>query len=182
MPFCIPNHSRYKKATSTRTSPVVMVTPYLNGIGGEATVFGKKDSKIKWRSHSDKNSVVINDSGEYSTSCPTRLTPGTYSVYIDDNECEIEFEVKLTNYPTVMGYEVKSASGELSRDGEIRVKMNIEDGIDVLIAWSNGSFTTNNILKNVKPGLYVATLLKIQGKVVPCIHASEPAQVGVSGE
>lgn len=175
--FCIPKKNSYKKATSTKAAPAVFVTPSLGSLGGEATIF-TNDSKIKWESINQNVDLISSEDGK-TVSC---LIPGTYNVYVDDNECKIQFQVNHTKLPTILGYKVKSASGELSRDGEIEVITNIEDGLDILIAWSEGSFTTSKTLKNVKPGVYIATILKIGGKPVPCVHATNAAYIIVSGE
>lgn len=166
----------YKK-TSTRNAPVVFVTPCIGTLGGEATVFVQEDSNVRWES---KDCVELHTS--QNGKCITSLTPGNYSVYVDDNDCQVDFQVKLSNYPTITGYKVKNASGELSRDGEIEVITNVLDGLDVLVGWSNSSFTTCKTLQNVKPGVYFATILKVGGKVVPCTHSAMPATVAVKGD
>lgn len=176
---CFSKENIYKK-TSTKRTPAVFVTPCIGTLGGEATVFVPEDSVVRW----ENNDNVVLD--ELSTSqngrSVSRLAPGNYSVYIDDNNCKIEFEVQHSNYPTITGYKIKNASGELSRDGEIEAITNVPDGLDVLLGWSNSSFTTCKTLQSVKPGIYVATILQIGGKAVPCIHSTTPATVGVKGD
>tara|TARA_B100000787_G_scaffold156061_1_gene131943 strand:- start:1180 stop:1395 length:216 start_codon:yes stop_codon:yes gene_type:complete len=59
---------------------------------------------------------------------------------------------------------------------------NVLNGRDMLVGWSDGSFTTHKTLQNVKPGVYFATILEIDGKAVPCIHSTTPAVLEVKGE
>ena len=175
---CFSKGNLYRK-TNSRNTPAVFVTPCIGTLGGEATVFVPEDSMIRWRNNDgDLDEVDASEKGRSISG----LVPGNYSVYVDDNNCKIDFEVKLSNYPTVTGYKVKNASGELSRDGEIEAITNVPDGLDVLIGWSNSSFTTCKTLQNVKPGVYVATILQIGGKAVPCMHSTTPATVGVKGD
>lgn len=172
---CFPIKNKYKK-TLTKSSSVVFVTPCIGMLGGEATLF-THDSSIRWESE-DGNELQTSECGK-KVSC---LTPGRYSVSADDNDYKMNFEVNHSSCPTITAYKITHASGELSRDGDIEIVTNVTEGSDILIAWSNACFTTSKKIHNVKPGVYVATILQVGGKTVPCVHSSQPATVGITGE
>lgn len=175
---CQPSRAEYARAAPLAAPHTVFVTPAFGEYGGDAQVFCAGESRFQWRRHGGAQDALADESGARVS----RLQPGRYTLSVDDHEQGIEFEVRPSAMPTVTGYAVAPASGEYSRDGAITAKMNVPDNTDMLVAWSNGCFTTTKTLADVKPGVYVATLLQISGQVVPCVHACAAATVHVRVE
>lgn len=177
--LCCPERpERYSRSRKLRAPVVVFVTPAFGELGGEACVFAAADSHFQWSAVDEHQRALSSEtSGRVSG-----LRPGRYRVSVDDQEQTVDFEVRASDIPTVSGYTVTPASAEFSRDGEVRAHLNVPEYADVLIAWSNGAFTTERTLRGVKPGVYVATVLQLSGQAVPSLHACAPATVNVVGE
>ena len=81
----------------------------------------------------------------------------------------------------VVGYSVEGASHDSAYDGTVSVCTDpAHSAMQVL--WSTGVVVEANSLENVRPGLYAAWILSVDGVDVDCLHACAPARVGVARE
>ena len=101
-----------------------------------------------------------------------------------ESEC-LSFNIQLPNnkIPCISSYDVEHASTMHSKDGKIKVHTrNIPDQGICKFLWSTGVITTEPILRNVRPGTYVTTIISIDEQFTECNHNSPPACVEVRGE
>ena len=80
--------------------------------------------------------------------------------------------------PRILRYQTTGASGEMSRDGSVTAFL---DGVPqhstCTLMWSTGTVTTELTLRNVRPGMYTAIVITVDGQHVSCLHGTHPAQV-----
>lgn len=96
------------------------------------------------------------------------------------HEEEVQIEVTPSSWPTVLGYDVRHASGEWSRDGEVVLRSNVPASDHLLVAWTSGHLTEGPALEGVRPGIYAAVILRVNGRAVPSLHACAPAEVSAA--
>lgn len=96
----------------------------------------------------------------------------------------VVFDLKnMLQTPSIVKYEVTPASTAHSKDGRVQVHtQNVPPSATCKFIWSTGVITTEPILRNVRPGTYVAVILSIDNVFVECHHACSPAQVEVRSE
>lgn len=80
----------------------------------------------------------------------------------------------------ITGYTVTNTSHDTSRDGAVTVHLDAGDSDAVCeILWTNGVTETSRILSGIRPGVYGAIVLTLNGKPVECLHACAVARVRV---
>ena len=81
----------------------------------------------------------------------------------------------------VIRYSVVDASHDTSRDGSVTVHLNgdVTNGTDLQILWTNGVVGTSRLLTGVRPGVYGAIVLAMNGAPVRCMHMPAAARVRV---
>lgn len=169
--FCLPRR-QYIKSTSFPVSSAVFVTPAFGSFGGEVKVFLPEKNLIHW---SGEHDVLLNEDGTSAS----LVKAGKYAISVAESDVHINFDVNETQHPIIKKYEVEDASGERCRDGSVKAITNVPELADITVAWNTGHFTKTTTLSNVRPGRYVATILSISGRPVPCIHSCEAAEVGI---
>ena len=115
----------------------------------------------------------------------TRLRPGWYSVHIVDAQGMASgvasVRVESARVPTVIGYDVRDAGGDVDCDGVVTARTEYLESADLArFVWTNGATTIGPQLRGVVPGTYAAIVRDVGG--VPCksLHACLPAVVDVS--
>ena len=78
----------------------------------------------------------------------------------------------LVRRVTITGYTVTNTSHDTSRDGSVTVHLDTSNS-DALceILWTNGVMDTSRMLSGLRPGVYGAIVLTLNGKPVECLHA-----------
>ena len=124
-----------------------------------------------------------------------RLVPGTYSVHLTDADGARSgartVEIGTSRVVVVTGYTVTDASSDLTRDGGVEASLkHAGSGASAASAagtwsetellWSTGATTLGPVLRDVRPGRYVATVLSVGGAPCRCLHACAPAVVGIA--
>lgn len=79
----------------------------------------------------------------------------------------------------VTGYGVVGASHDAACDGAVTVYTEPACSA-AMVLWTTGVVVDTDVLENVRPGLYAAWILSVDGEAVDCLHACAPAQVGVA--
>lgn len=80
----------------------------------------------------------------------------------------------------VIGYSVTNASHDTSRDGSVTVRLDADENDAVEILWSSsGATATSRQLCGVRPGVYGAIVLTLNGSSVRCVHACDAARVHI---
>ena len=122
----------------------------------------------------------------------TRLMPGTYSVHLTDADGARSgartVEIGTSRVVVVTGYTVTDASSDLTRDGGVEASLKHAGSAagaegtwtDTELLWSTGATTLGPVLRDVRPGRYVATVLSVGGAPCRCLHACAPAVVGIA--
>ena len=79
----------------------------------------------------------------------------------------------------IVGYSVSHSSHDTSRDGSLTV--HLDTGADTLaeILWTNGVVETSRTLSGLRPGVYAAIVLSMNGQPVRCLHDCPAARVCV---
>jgi hypothetical protein len=116
-----------------------------------------------------------------------RLPPGEYRVVSRDrrgrsSEAQ-EVRVTAPSMPVVRAYMTTPASTDSSRDGRVfAVLENLPRGPGaVTMLWSSGHRTAGPVLDGARAGTYAGLVVEAAGVPVWCMHACEPASVGVGG-
>ena len=147
--------------------PSVTVTPSIGDAGGSVKLTldsSIRNPKIEWTSHGKSNKIKLNATHTQAIG----VMPGRYSVVVVDDEggCSDAVEIIMTKIelPVVTSYSAFPASGQISSDGKVIATVDgVPSGTTMTIMWSNGSCTSEPVLQGVPPGLYVATVVGIQG-------------------
>lgn len=79
----------------------------------------------------------------------------------------------------VTGYAVDHASHDGAYDGGVTAFTDTPTGARLQLLWTPGVCTDSTHLANVRPGLYVALVLSVDGEPVHCLHTCGPARVDV---
>ena len=113
------------------------------------------------------------------------LTPGRYHIRAeaaDDSVSEIHVDISPPheNMIAVNEYKCTPASSGVSFDGSVSA---LGYGLDrwARFLWSNGVETTEAILRDARPGLYVMVPLPIDDEMPTFVQYCRPAFVGVAG-
>ena len=160
----------------------VEVTPVVSRqLGGsiKCTVVTRfQPAEITWMK--DGVSALLNLSSDRTTA--TGVECGTYVIQVRDRSGDtrrVEARVALADIPRVVSYEVKHASCDSSRDGQITAKLEgVERDRPLMYLWTNSLTTESPVLHDVRPGMY-AVALCCQTTNLAYIHECGPAVVRV---
>ena len=148
-------------------------------IGGSiiCTPIGNEPIHYTWY---DTDNVIIptrNDQNELHN-----LNPGDYYVVATDADGEkanVKLHVRSCQLLSVVNYTVTDASSQVSRDGMVEAILS-EDIPNVRYMWTNGSLTDAPILLDARAGTYAVIPVSKDGSTIPCLHATQPAVVGIT--
>lgn len=173
---------RYTETRSNLDAPNVIATSSRDN-DGELLVIPQKDARRPVRAIWKGPHGIVRQS--HDTLRATHLLPGVYSVHITDargyTSGVVNASVDAFEIPTIVGYHVKHASGDTSRDGTVAAECNhLSDAEHAIFWWTNGAKTRGRELIGVPPGQYAALLIEVNDRSVQCLHACSPATVNVS--
>lgn len=81
----------------------------------------------------------------------------------------------------ITGYTVTNTSHDTSRDGVVTVHLESGDRKALFeILWTNGVVESSRMLSGLRPGVYGAIVLTMNGQPVECLHACAAARVCVA--
>ena len=79
----------------------------------------------------------------------------------------------------VLGYTVRHASHDTSRDGEVTVHLSVDVNIPVEILWTTGVQASSRKLTGLRPGMYGAIVTTLKRMPAICVHECDIARVGI---
>ena len=183
MGVCSSSEKRADTVNKKLPPPVIQIIPSTSKCGGEIILnvhSSVANPSIEWSSEVAGSKIKLNDSHTHARN----VKPGKYSVVVRDefgaSSDIVSMEMKAFPHPVISSYSVFPASGETARDGRIYANIeNVPDDATLTLFWSNGACTPTNVLLDVRPGLYVAVLVAVNGKPVSCMHTSSPGIVEI---
>ena len=104
------------------------------------------------------------------------INAGEYNIIVIDasnKKRNLRVQVPIYKIPSIDKYIVSHASSDNARDGNILVEISNVTG-KIQILWSNNVITDSFQLNDLKPGIYMASIINSQ-----FIHTCDPAQVHI---
>jgi len=172
----------YRRSAEAPARTIAIATPCCGERGGTVTLATSRPGTFRWH-RADGQVYPDPVASDPQGARVDGVLPGDYTVAFEPSGSgaaeELLLRVTESRVPTIIGYRVRAASGEWSRDGEVTALTNLRDVDVASLTWSSGHQTSGTTLRGVRPGEYVAVVTTVNDALTSCIHACAPARVPV---
>lgn len=165
------------KASSLHVN-VVTSPAFSNEVGGKIQISSNIPIQCDWLN--DGHSALLQLSSDRMQA--TNVPCGLYQVVCtaaNGERCTISVNVDKLSLPKVERYNVKHATNDSARDGQIEVIVSNLNTDNVRYLWTSGVITEEPAIYDVRPGIYCVNLLSKDKIPLSFHHVCHPAIVEV---